>query len=173
MTDGIQVRLFTPDEWPLYKHIRLLALQTDPQVFGSNYAKESVDPDSRWQAGVADPAKVGIFGVFDGAALIGMTGTALLRDDPAGETAKLWGSWITPDARGRGISVPMYRARISWAQAHPTVRRIIVSHRQSNAASMYANQKHGFQKTHIEDHLWPDGISEPHVFYELLLDKPR
>jgi len=155
----------------LYKHIRLRALQADPQVFGSSYAKEAADPDSRWQAGLADPETVGIFGVFDGGALIGMTGIALLRDDPVRETAKLWGSWIIPAARGRGVSVPMYQARLAWARRHPAVRRVIVSHRQSNLASMRANQKHGFQRTHAEDHVWPDGVSEPHVFYELRLDK--
>ena len=171
MTTGIDVRLFTPDAWPLYKAIRLEALQTDPHVFGSTHAKESADPDSRWQEGLADPVKVAIFGVFDGDALIGMTGIALLRDDPAGETAKLWGSWIKPAARRRGASVPMYEARLDWARAHPTVRQVIVSHRQSNAASMRANQKHGFQYTHREDHTWPDGVREPHVFYALLLDK--
>lgn len=172
MAARIHVRLFTPDEWPLYKAIRLEALQSDPHVFGSSHAKESADPDSRWQDGLRDPQTVAIFGVFDGDALIGMTGIKLLRDDPAGLTAKLWGSWIKPAARSRGVSIPMYRARLDWAAAHPTVKRVIVSHRQSNAASMRANQKHGFQKTHSEDHVWPDGVSAPHVFYELLLDKP-
>jgi len=171
MADGMRVRLFRPDEWALYKNIRLRALQTDPQVFSATYARAAAEPDSHWQAGLSDPDTVGIFGVFDQADLIGMTGIAVLRDDPSRAAAKLWGSWLVPAARGRGFSVPMYQARLDWARRHPTVRRIIVSHRQSNTASMRANQKHGFVRTHAEDHLWPDGVSEPHVFYELRLDK--
>lgn len=171
MMGDVTVRLFTPDEWMFYKQIRLRALQADPGVFGSNYEKEAADPDSRWQAGVSDPETVGIFGVFKGDELIGMTGIVLLRDDPTRQNAKLWGSWIDPAARGQGVSVLMYQARLDWARRHPTVRRIIVSHRQSNLASMRANQKHGFQKTHTEDHVWPDGVSEPQVFYELRIDR--
>jgi hypothetical protein len=47
--------------------------------------------------------------------------------------------------------------------------RILVSHRESNQASFRANQKHGFKFTHKENKTWPDGKTEPDVFYELAL----
>ncbi|HYD19601.1 MAG TPA: GNAT family protein [Patescibacteria group bacterium] len=160
------VRLFTPDEWPLYKAVRLRALQTDPKVFGSNYAREVPRPDEEWQRALTR-ADMGVFGIFEGDAVIGMTGIVIDAEDPS--TAKLWGSWLAPEWRGRGISADMYRARIGWAEAHPTARRIIVSHRESNLASKHANQKHGFVQTHLKPHLWHDGVSEPEVFYALIL----
>lgn len=165
----VTIRLFQPEEAALYKKIRLQALATDPQAFGSSLAKEEAHPDAHWREGLADPDTVAIFGVFHEANIIGMTGIAVLRDDPA--TAKLWGSWLMPSWRRQGLSVPMYQARLDWAQRHKTVRRVIVSHRASNAASRAANQKHGFRFTHNDLRDWPDGTREADVFYEYVLDK--
>jgi len=164
----IIVRLFQPDEWAGYKHIRLHALATDPRVFGSNLAKEQAHSDSHWQSALTDPG-IGIFGVYAGHDLVGMTGIALKRDDLTGQDCVLWGSWLRPDFRRQGISEKMYRARLAWAEAHPTIRRVIVSHRASNLASMYANQKHGFVKTHTEDHVWQNDEHEAQIFYALEL----
>lgn len=160
------MRPFRADEWAVAKDVRLRGLKTDPLSFGSHYAKEIDYDDARWQARLADPTGV-IFGVFDGDTCIGATGVHLWKEDPSGRTALLWGSWLQPDYRGRGLSVLMYQARLAWARAHPTVEKIVVSHRESNHASRAANQKHGFIFTHQQDHLWHDGVTEPEVFYAL------
>jgi RimJ/RimL family protein N-acetyltransferase len=64
----------------------------------------------------------------------------------------------------------MYKARIKWAKAHPTVERLIVTHRASNLASKFANQKHGFVFTHTHQKIWHDGVLEDEVYYELYLN---
>lgn len=164
----ITVRLFSPDEWQLFRQMRLLALQTDPHVFSSNYEKELLIPQGEWEADLLDP-ELAIFGVFDTDDVIGMTAIKINhRADPTIETAVLWGSWIKPEYRGRGISFDMYKARIEWSRNHPTVKRIRVSHRASNQPSKRANQKHGFVYTHtVDDVAWPDGATEAQIFYVL------
>lgn len=169
-TDVVEVRPFQPEEWQLYKAIRLKALQSDPNVFSSSFAKEAEYPDTRWQNALSDP-NIGIFGVFHYEDVIGLTGVALAREDASGKTAKLWGSWLEKNWRRRGLSGKMYQARLDWARAHPTVKQVIVSHRQSNTASKMANQKHGFKFMRLEYHRWPDGTEEPDVFYSLDLGK--
>ena len=164
--DEVEVRRFAPEEWPLYRTVRLHALGADPRLFSSSHAIESAYPDEWWQARlVADD--VGIFGVFRHGEVIGMTGVAVARDDRS--VALLWGSWLDPALRGRGFSVPMYEARIVWARSRPEVRRVTVSHRQGNVVSARANRKHGFVFTHTADLLWRDGITEPEVCYSLEL----
>ena len=59
--------------------------------------------------------------------------------------------------------------RIAWARAHPTVERVLVSHRASNVASMRANQRHGFVLTGRAPCEWPDGTVDDEVCYELRL----
>lgn len=163
--DDVTVRAFLPEEWELFKAVRLKALKSDPTVFSSSYDKEAAYPDTRWQESLSNP-DVGVFGVFHGGDIIGMTGIAL-REKETGK-AVLWGSWIEKHWRGRGLSRKMYAARIDWARGNSGVSHIVVSHRKSNAASRAANQKHGFVWTHdVEDFVWPDGACEPECFYEL------
>ncbi|MDP2206274.1 MAG: GNAT family protein [Alphaproteobacteria bacterium] len=163
----VTLRRLLPEDWRLLRDIRLRALAADPHVFGSSFAQEKDNSEDIWRERL-ESLDVAIFGVFDTEGVIaGMTAIAVAKDDPAKTLAKMWGSWLRPDLRGRGLSVPIYQMRIDWARAHPTIARIIVSHRASNAASMRANQKHGFVRTHEESHVWHDGVEEAHIFYEL------
>lgn len=170
--DDVTVTLFAPEEWRFYKSIRLKALLSDPGVFGSSHALEAFEPDAKWQKALVSP-DIGVFGVFHFGDVIGMTGIVLDRNDRS--TAKLWGSWLEPKWRDRGLSQKMYAARIDWARRHPDVQRIVVSHRESNTASKMANQKHGFAFTHKSEHVWRDGVTEPEVFYVLAVkdDTPQ
>ncbi|MDQ3711040.1 MAG: GNAT family N-acetyltransferase [Acidobacteriota bacterium] len=88
-------------------------------------------------------------------------------NDPTEKTALLWGSWLAPHARGKGLSELMYQTRINWAKEQRTVEEIIVSHRASNLSSKYANQKHGFVTTRKNEKVWTDGATEDEIFYEL------
>lgn len=164
LPDDVTVRLFAKDEWPLFKAVRLKALENDPAVFGSSFESESAYPDDRWRAWILDTS-VGVFGVFCGGEVIGMTGVALKADRPG--DAVLWGSWLEKEWRGKGLSRKMYASRIDWARENSAVKRLVVSHRKSNNASKRANQKNGFVWTHDEEKTWHDGRSEPNCFYEL------
>lgn len=163
---SITIKRLIEDDWREFSRIRLTALKTDPQVFGSNYARESPMTEAEWREPLraADNA---IFLICDGATPIGMTCVSIDRDDPTGKTARLWGSWLAPHARGRGLSNLMYQTRINWAKEQPGVEKIIVSHRASNVASKYANQKHGFVFTHKNERVWTDGTVEADMCYEL------
>lgn len=167
----VTIRQSTLEDWPVIKDVRLRALQTDPGVFGSNYAREAAWNDGDWRDWAAHP-DIGVFILREGGAPIGMTAISIDKYDPSKRHAILWGSWLDPTYRGRGLSHMMYEARLDWAQAHPTCDQIVVSHRASNVKSKRANQKHGFIYTHTEDQTWPDGVTEDRVFYTLAVKPP-
>ncbi|HEX8289454.1 MAG TPA: GNAT family protein [Pyrinomonadaceae bacterium] len=163
---NISIRQINVDDWLIFSEIRLKALQTDPLVFGSSYEKESqfIEADWRERLEARDSA---VFMLFADETPFGITGVSVFRDDPTKRTAILWGSWLAPEFRGKGLSDLMYKARIDWAKAHPGIERIIVSHRASNLASKYANQKQGFVFTRVHEKVWADGAVEDEVCYEL------
>jgi RimJ/RimL family protein N-acetyltransferase len=168
---SVAIRQLTGDDWQMLFRVRLKALRSDPNVFGSNYELESQFTEADWR-GRLTADDVAIFMLFDDETPIGMTGVSVWREDLTRRTALLWGSWLEPEFRGRGLSelmYRMYRARLDWAKAHPTIERIIVSHRASNVASKYANQKHGFIFTRTHEKTWADGKTEGEVCYELKL----
>ncbi len=162
------IRKLDVDDWPIFKQIRLEALSTDPFVFGSNYVAEAEHSDDVWRDGL-NSQDGAIFVLFEGDAPIGMTGIGVKHDGPTGTTALLWGSWLAPKVRSRGLSKVFYEARIGWARQHPTINRVIVTHRASNLASKFANQKFGFVRTHVTEKVWNDGTKEDEVHYELIL----
>jgi len=162
------IRKLDEKDWRVFSEIRLRALQTDPRVFGSSYELESKFEAADWRTRLSNPDSA-VFAVFDRERAVGMTGVSVDRHDPSRKTALLWGSWLEPDARGKGLSKLLYEARIEWATQQPGVDRIIVSHRESNVASKLANQKFGFVLTHETEKVWNDGLREKEFHYELIL----
>lgn len=165
---NVSIRQLTGNDWRKFAQIRLKALEADPLVFGSNYEKESQFTEADWRSRLQANDSA-VFMLFAGETPIGITGVSVFRDDPTGKTAMLWGSWLEPDFRRKGLSALMYRTRIDWAKKRPTVERVIVSHRASNIASKYANQKHGFIFTRTHEKIWSDGAAEDEICYELKL----
>lgn len=163
---SVSIRQLTEDDWQNFSRIRLKALQADPNVFGSNYEAESQMTETEWRSRLQAKDNA-IFLIFENETPIGMTCVSIDRDDATRKTALLWGSWLAPHARGKGLSELIYQTRINWAKAQPTVEKIVVSHRASNLSSKYANQKHGFVFTHKAEKVWTDGATEDEIFYEL------
>jgi RimJ/RimL family protein N-acetyltransferase len=165
---SISIRRLAENDWRLLSEVRLRALRSDPLVFGSNYESESEFTEDDWRRRL-HPDDSAIFMIFDDETPIGMTGVSVFRDDPTRRTAIFWGSWLAPAYRQKDLSGMMYAVRLEWAKAHPHIDRIIVSHRASNLASKYANQKHGFVFTRTHEKIWTDGKLEDEVCYELKL----
>jgi RimJ/RimL family protein N-acetyltransferase len=163
---NISVRQLTADDWREYREMRLKGLQTDPLVFGSNYEYESKFTEDEWKSRLQSDDSA-TFMLFDDEKPIGITSVGVNREDATGKTALLWGTWLAPQYRGRGLSDLIYKTRIEWAKSRPSIEKIIVSHRASNLASKHANQKHGFRFTHTQEKVWTDGATEDEVCYEL------
>jgi len=162
-------RLREPD-WALFAELRLRSLRSDPAVFGSTFEEEGKQGDDEWKAAVSDE-RTAIFGLFFGDVPIGISAISYYRSDPARKTAILWGTWIEPEYRGKGLSEMLYRERLEWARGEEALTRIIVSHRESNAASKKANQKFGFSPTGATQRVWPDGVTEAEHHYELVIER--
>ena len=165
---SISIRQLIDDDWRLLSEVRLTALQSDPSVFGSNYDLESKFTEDDWRSRLQSDDSA-VFMIFSGETPIGMTGVSVWREDLTKRTAIFWGSWLAPEFRRQGLSGLMYEARFEWVKARPRLDRIIVSHRASNVASKYANQKHGFVFTRTHEKTWADGVTEDEVCYELKL----
>jgi RimJ/RimL family protein N-acetyltransferase len=171
VSDGIEVRALSTSDWAALKEIRLRALRTERGLFFSTPEAEQHDTDDQWRERTQNPNRQ-MFGVFDGARLVGMTGVITARDDPSGETAMFISSYLMPEYRGRGLTRLMYEARLQWVNAQGRYRRVEVSHRRSNEISRRAIRRFGFVHTKSISATWPDGTVDDEVLYELVLPPP-
>lgn len=163
--DQYSLHRVLPDQWEAYKAIRLEALQTNPEMFGSNYAKESQYTTQEWRAAL-ESDKRAMFVLYAGEEMIGVTGVVLTKDDDS--KAALIASFIKPEYRGQGLARLFYQARIDWAK-EKGCECVLVSHREGNDRSRNANQHFGFEYTDKEESIWPDGTLADKLNYCLKL----
>jgi RimJ/RimL family protein N-acetyltransferase len=167
MMKDIAIRGFEMSEWSILRDIRLKALKENPSLFLGSYEQEARLPDSHWQNLIgAEDGKT--FGLFDQRDAVGVTRISKFKDDPSGKTARMSMSYIAPDYRGRGLSRLIYEARLDWARSNG-FERVIVAHRNGNAASRAANQAFGFRLYEREEVQWFDGTRDLDCRYELFL----
>jgi RimJ/RimL family protein N-acetyltransferase len=162
----LNIRPFAPEEWQLFKTVRLKALASDPSAFGRSYAQEATFTDQEWQARLQD-TDAAMFGIFENGALIGMTGLYIHPEDP--QTTRFMADWLEPAARGKGYAAKMHEARTAWAKARPGIHRLSICYRADNTTAKRIGEKFGFTFTHADDHIWPDGANVPLHHYELRL----
>lgn len=108
----MDVRRLAPDEWASYRAIRLRALADAPDAFGATYAAESVLTEDDWRTRL-EAADWATF-VIDG----GFSPTAMAVGGPAHDVpaaAALYGMWVAPDVRGRGLGAALIDAVHAWA----------------------------------------------------------
>src|SRR5215213_6805694 len=141
----LTIRRLRPTEWRAFRRVRLKAVVADPGVFVRTAAEERGRPEDHWRE-MVDSDDGAIFGVFDGAALVGITAVWVNQAIPARATAEHGMTWLDPRYRGQGASRAMFEHRIAWAR-EKRVARIAVSHRADNEASRQAILSHGFRAT--------------------------
>lgn len=162
----ISTRPLTEADWMAFRDIRLFALKTEPGVFSSTYLEESKLTPEDWRSRV-DAADRQLFGLFVAGELRGITAVFTWQDDPSHRTALLAMSYLRPEYRGQGLVNLFYSARLGWVESTGRYERVVVSHRESNRASSRAIQRHGFNVLRREPRIWPDGIAEDEIWYEL------
>lgn len=110
-------RLATLLDLELYKRLRLEALRTDPDAFGSNYERELGFDDSTWLSRMSgfDGRQGAVFiDEVDGEAT-GIVGIAC--SERAADT-QLWGLWVAPEFRRRGGAQRLVESAIEWSRQH-------------------------------------------------------
>lgn len=154
-----------PSQWQDYKRIRLEALQTNPEFFGSSYAKEFTYTDEHWMALLEDENRA-LFALRHGEQIVGLTGVAVKTENL--KKALFYSTFIRAEDRGKGLSALFYQARIDWAR-QKGCSSIVVSHRTGNDSSQAANRHSGFVYVDAEEVLWPDGERAEELVYVLEL----
>lgn len=104
----MQIHQVTPDEWRLWRDIRLEALATDPAEFGSTLAREQEYEEQDWRKALVNGVR--LVALDDGP--VGMVAGA-----PEHEGLHLYSMWVRSSHRGRGLGEALVREVLTWAAA--------------------------------------------------------
>src|SRR3954464_7652566 len=110
MTD-VTVRRAAAGDEALLRDVRLRAVTTDPDAFGSTLERELARTDADWQRWFAS-GSVTIVATAAGAE-IGLVAGAHDSADPA--VVQLMAMWVDPARRGTGTADALVAALVAWA----------------------------------------------------------
>lgn len=119
MTQQTPVRRFDPAEWPIYKTLRLQALEESPDAFGSTLDLELGRSDAAWSERLQIAASSGqdcpLIAEVEGKPS-GLVWAKADANDPG--TVNIFQMWVAPEVRGRGVGEALLQAAIHWARQY-------------------------------------------------------
>lgn len=154
----VELRVLTPDDWPLWRELRLAALADAPDAFGSMLAEWCDADEDRWRARLSIPGACDLVAVLDDQA-VGMV-SGVRGDLP--DSVGLISMWVGPTARGRGVGDRLVEAVARWGadQGAATLRLSVVPGNDP-ATALYV--RHGFRDNGEYGALRPDGVTRERI----------
>jgi ribosomal protein S18 acetylase RimI-like enzyme len=124
-----------------YRALRLSGLAESPEAFGSDFATESASPV---EAFAKTLETLYVAGAFDGDRLVAVTGFRQLDREKTRHRGDIWGVYVAPEARGKGIGRRLLEHVIDHARGR--VRQVHLSVTTTNAPAVALYEYLGFTR---------------------------
>ena len=155
------LRVLTPADAGAYQQLRLRGLREEPSAFASSYEEEMDRPFPVVTDRIASQADRCVLGAFANGTLIGVTG--LLREPKVKlmHKAMIWGVYVAPESRRRGVARALMEGAIQRGREMPGLRQINLSVNAGNAPAIALYESCGFKSYGLERaFMFIDGV--PH-----------
>lgn len=156
----IELRTLSPDDWQLWRSLRLAALTEAPYAFGSTLAdwQGEGDREARWRDRLGIAGSHNVVAALD-RELVGMASGVPSEQEDAVELISMW---VSRAARGRGVGDALVAEVERWAlRRGARVLRLDVTDGNEAAAGLYL--RNGFAFTGELGDLMADGVRRERV----------
>jgi RimJ/RimL family protein N-acetyltransferase len=166
-SETITIRPVTEEDVAAYRDLRLEALREHPEAFGADYQTNLAEPMDYWiervRKNVGGDTGI-IYLALDSGSLVGMTGIFRGTSPKNIHSGMIWGVFVRPGWRGRGIAGRLIQACLSWGQEQG-VRIAKLAVVTTNASAIRCYVGCGFSVYGVE----PEAIYYGGVYYDELL----
>jgi len=163
------VRRLTADDAERYQALRLAALQAEPTSFASTYEREAAHATAFVAARLAPDAPASVFGAFDGDALVATAGLLCSDNPKLAHRGELWGVYVAPEARGRGLGHTVCAAALEHGRTRG-LRHVILGVAVENASALALYERLGFVAYGLEPgFLVVDGVAHDELLMRMSL----
>ena len=135
------IRAIAESDLPAIQRLRREALATDPLAFTA-----AVDSPIT----VSDPREAAVFAAFDGDTPIGMVGVYRNKGAKIHHRAEIWGFFVQPAARGRGVGRRLMKAAIAHAKTWEGVIQVQLGVSHTAPAAKHLYESLGFKVWGLE-----------------------
>ena len=170
----ITLRQLAKEDAASYRRVRLLGLQESASAFGASYAQEekmSLDDFARR----LEPTPVHwVVGAFEDAELVGAIGFMRDGGDKSRHKGFIWGMYVIPTWRGRGVGRALVEEALRRIDALPGLRSVRLAVVTSNEGALRLYEKLGFIR-YGEEHeaLCVDGVFHSQYHMVRKTEKPN
>lgn len=142
-----------PDDWESHRNIRLEMLKEAPDAFWFTYADEAVYDEADWRERIEGAWLVQ---ARDGEGVLGSAGLGSHWEPERATTATLFGMYVAPRARGRGVGEALVVAVLDEARRRGK-GEVVLEVASNNASAIALYERCGFVRT---------GAANPHPRWE-------
>lgn len=145
------IRSLRPEDASIFQALRLRALVDDSEAFSSDAEDERAYPLEFVAERLAAPHHRSItLGAFAHGELVGITGVHHQQGRKVQHKAMVWGVFVAPEYRGRGLGGQLVDAAIAAARAMPGVVELQLGVGVTREAARALYRSRGFVVTGIE-----------------------
>lgn len=138
----MELRVLSPDDWELWREVRLQALADAPEAFGSTLGEWETADQERWQQRLS-VAPFNVVAIVDDVAVGQASGTHV--DEGRVELISMW---VAPSARGSCVADALVTAVKGYAR-QSGARLVRLSVRRLNARAISLYERTGF--VHVDE----------------------
>jgi ribosomal protein S18 acetylase RimI-like enzyme len=168
---AIEIRRLQEDDAAALWKLRLRALETDPHAFGESaeeHGRRSIEEFRRQLA--SEGRENFVLGALDSGALVGMAGFYREKRTKRRHKGGIWGVFVSPEARGKGVGRQLMVRLLEDAQAQEglTSIHLTVCVTQTYARALYRSL--GFRCFGVEPRalmIADEYLDEEHMLIEL------
>jgi ribosomal protein S18 acetylase RimI-like enzyme len=145
LNSAFSIRTLSPEDWAIYRAIRLRALQDSPDAFATTFAEQQTRSDESWSGRLAAAAMSGsdhpLVAQCDG----NPVGLAWAKADAADPSVvEIFQVWVAPGARGKGIAAGLLRESVHWARTRGA-RAVTLDVTQGDTPAVRLYLREGFR----------------------------
>lgn len=137
----IAIQELGPDDWRVWRDIRLAALREAPEAFGSTSAEWEDAEEGRWRARLED-VPLHAFARLDDVPA-GVVSALAPAPDGSGPV-ELISMWVAPSARGRAVGDALIEYVLRWAADRHPEASVVLQVRKHNAPATTLYERHEF-----------------------------
>jgi ribosomal protein S18 acetylase RimI-like enzyme len=148
----MHIRRLASADASAYRSLMLVAYERHPDAFTSSVEERAVLPLAWWEArlAVGDGADELVLGAFEGERLLGVAGLSFATRTKERHKAKLFGMYISPEARRHGAGRKLVDAVLAQARVRPGVRIVQLTVTDGNVAAQTLYERCGFTAFGVE-----------------------
>jgi GNAT superfamily N-acetyltransferase len=167
---NIEIRVLTSHDAHAFWHLRLDGLEHEPAAFGASVEEHRATSPAEAAARIEPNDDGFVLGAFVGDALRGLVGLARERGAKRRHKAIVWGVYVAPELRGRGVGRSLLEAVIARARRMPGLERILLAANAADPKATSLYQRVGFVPFGREPHALKIGgeyVDDVHMSLDL------